>query len=60
MTKLYVDDGRVPCPRRGDLDVDHCVGCADLRDIKTEKDEQLILCAARNRICPDWWMSVGF
>ena len=48
-TKLYVSDGRVHCPRRGDIDVDTCIACEALRDIRREGDEEVLECRI-NRI----------
>lgn len=30
---LFVDDGRVACPKRGDVDFDYCLACPDLREV---------------------------
>jgi hypothetical protein len=32
--KLYVNEGRVNCPRRGEIDVDTCFSCGALRDVR--------------------------
>ncbi len=49
MTKLYIDNGTVRCPRRGDLDIDYCVGCPDLRDIRSVGDHEVMICTGRSR-----------
>ena len=47
-TRRYVSEGRVNCPRRGDIDVDVCVVCPELVDVRDE-DETFIECHGRAR-----------
>ena len=43
--KLYVNEGRVQCPRRGDVDVDVCLTCPELHDVRTDRNgEDVIFC----------------
>jgi hypothetical protein len=41
---LYVNDGRVVCPRRGDIDVEICAVCPSLLDVRHQGDESYITC----------------
>lgn len=41
---LYVMDGRVQCPRRGDIDVDLCTTCPQLADMRSTRGETVITC----------------
>lgn len=45
--KLYVNEGRVNCPRRGDIDIDTCFCCQELVDVRRENDEEVIVCEPR-------------
>jgi hypothetical protein len=33
VTGLFVDGGTVPCPRQGDVSVEHCLACAELTGV---------------------------
>ncbi len=39
---LRIADGRVNCPRRGDLDVDACTDCRWLVDIEGDDEIRLV------------------
>ena len=45
--KLYVSDGRVNCPRRGDIDIDTCFACAHLDDVQRDGDDEVVICTPR-------------
>lgn len=46
-THRYVADGRVNCPRRGDIDVEECWFCLDVEDIRKEGDDEVVVCSPR-------------
>jgi len=46
---LYVGDGRVACPRRGDVDVDLCATCPELVDIRQRGDATYVVCRPTSR-----------
>jgi hypothetical protein len=33
MTKRYVNEGRVYCPKRGEVDIETCLACIDIEDV---------------------------
>jgi hypothetical protein len=43
-TKRYVNDHRVRCPQRGEVDVETCLLCIDLEDVVDDGDEGAIVC----------------
>jgi hypothetical protein len=48
---LFLDRAVVPCPVRGDIDLDQCLGCPDLRDLGGEPINR-IECARRKPLPP--------
>jgi hypothetical protein len=42
--ELIVDNGRVGCPRSGDIDVEGCFACADLVKIRNDADGRMTIC----------------
>ncbi|MBI3966610.1 MAG: hypothetical protein HY329_13330 [Chloroflexi bacterium] len=42
--ELFVSDGRVPCPVRGDADVECCCGCQWLKATKIEAGQMSVRC----------------
>ena len=58
--KLNVDEGRVNCPRRGDIDVEICYSCPDLRDIRLEGALEALTCRARAEAVTLLYMSTLF
>lgn len=44
--RLYIDNGRVNCPRSGDLDIDWCIGCRYLVDIRDDDGHAVLECGA--------------
>ena len=44
-TKLVVVDGRVRCPRRGEVDVEECWFCLAVEDIRREGDDEVVVCS---------------
>lgn len=56
MTKLYIDNGRVNCPKRGDLDIDNCAGCPDFRDIRKELEGEILVCSRRYAPQVSWFL----
>jgi hypothetical protein len=48
MISLFIDHGRVNCPRFGDLDIDHCLACPDLVDVRVEDGHEVVVCGARS------------
>jgi hypothetical protein len=51
-TELYVFGGRVHCPRRGDIDIDRCFTCDDLRDYEVSGDRAVLRCTGRRPLAP--------
>lgn len=41
---LHVQDRRVYCPVRGELDIEQCVGCERFKDIVATRDGYLVVC----------------
>jgi hypothetical protein len=44
--ELYVDEGRVNCPLRGDVDLDRCFTCGRLQDYEVTSDSAVVRCTA--------------
>lgn len=49
----YVNDGRVWCPRRGDIDVDVCLRCPSLIGRPTMGGHDAIVCRAATWADPE-------
>ena len=47
--RLIIDRGRVNCPIRGDVDVDVCAACPNLRAIQEGTDRQVLRCSPPDR-----------
>ena len=46
--KLNVSEGRVNCPRRGEVDVDQCFACPELLDVRQDRaGDEIIVCEPR-------------
>ena len=43
-TKREVHEGRVQCPKRGEVDVETCFGCIDVTDVIDDGKEGAIVC----------------
>ena len=43
-TKRDVHEGRVWCPRRGEVDVETCFACIDVIDIVDDSEEGAVVC----------------
>lgn len=43
-TKRYVNEGRVLCPERGEVDIETCLSCIDLEDVVEDTDAPAIRC----------------
>jgi hypothetical protein len=43
-SELIIDNGMVNCPRQGDIDIERCFGCSELRDIRSERDFKVLVC----------------
>lgn len=48
--QLHINNGRVNCPRRGDLDIDFCVGCPDLVAIEAMNGDSTLICSGSSNI----------
>ena len=46
-TKRSVNEGRVNCPGRGDIDVEVCMSCADIVELRGEGGEDVVVCSPR-------------
>ena len=44
---LYIDNGRVQCPQRGDIDLDLCLLCPDLLDVTDDSEVPTLQCQGR-------------
>ncbi len=42
--KLLSENGRVNCPYHGDIDIDHCMTCANLVDVERSGDHPMVIC----------------
>ena len=42
--KRDVNDNRVLCPQRGEVDIETCLSCIDLRDVIDDGNKSAIVC----------------
>ena len=54
MCKLLVKSGRVQCPRQGDIDVERCANCPDLRSVRLDAAGPVIECESRRSWLDGW------
>jgi hypothetical protein len=47
---LFVENGRVMCPLRGDIDVESCFGCEWLRSMDLDGKEPQIACEVKRSL----------
>jgi hypothetical protein len=45
--RLFVKDGRLLCPYRGDIDIDQCASCSILKAIGPDSRESFVVCGER-------------
>ena len=49
--ELIIDHGTVNCPRQGDVDIERCFGCSELREVRREGEFDVLVCrGARNSL----------
>lgn len=56
-TFRFVSEGRVSCPRRGDVDIDKCAGCPSLEQVKVRDDGSLVVACKAVRIPLEVWIA---
>jgi hypothetical protein len=44
-TRLNVNEARVHCPKRGDVDVETCWTCRNLEELRFEHGDEAVLCS---------------